>query len=150
VKHRSGDGKIIFLDDYGHHPTEVKAVLAAAREFWNGRIITVFQPHRYSRTLHCKEEFCTAFYQSDILYLVDIYAAGEDPIPGVSSEILAKGIGKAMGSDGRVRYLPDIEAVLPELLLEIKEGDLVICLGAGSITRLADQLRVEWVGLGRG
>lgn len=70
------------VDDYGHHPTEIRATLAAARQVWNGRIIVIFQPHRYTRTKALFDEFLTAFGDADILLVTDIYAAGEEPIPG--------------------------------------------------------------------
>ncbi len=130
----------IIVDDYGHHPTEIAATLAAARSYWNGRIITVFQPHRYSRTLHCQTEFTHAFQDTDILLLTDIYSAGEDPIPGVTGEFLAKQIARATSSSRKVEYVGSLENASKRVHELLAEGDLVICLGAGSITRLPDQL----------
>ena len=84
----------VIIDDYGHHPTEIAATLAAARQYWKGRIVTVFQPHRYTRTLHCRDGFLSAFRNTDELWVTDIYAAGEDPIPGVDSRSLVQDIQK--------------------------------------------------------
>lgn len=128
------------VDDYGHHPTEVLATLAAARQVWKGRIITVFQPHRYSRTLHCRDEFAKAFKDSDVVLLTDIYAAGEDPIEGVSSQSLAEVLRRSSSNPEQIRYSGDLDSTRGEVLKEFKPGDLVLCLGAGSITKLADQL----------
>ncbi len=128
------------VDDYGHHPTEVLATLAAARQVWKGRIITVFQPHRYTRTLHCREDFAKAFKDSDIVLLTDIYAAGEEPIEGVTSESLAEILRRSAAHPEKIRYSGDLEKTRSQVLKEFKPGDLVLCLGAGSITKLAEQL----------
>lgn len=130
----------VLIDDYGHHPTEVAATLAAARTFWPGRIVTVFQPHRYSRTLHCREGFLAAFQNTDVLLLTDIYAAGEDPIDGVSARTLAEEIRRLAPVSQEVVHVGDLAAAKDAVLSRIKPGDLVLCLGAGSITRLPDQL----------
>ena len=128
------------IDDYGHHPTEIAATLEAARAFWPGRIISVFQPHRYSRTLHCREGFLSAFFQSDLVLITDIYAAGEDPIPGISAESLVLDIKKTAQPHQQVMYSGDLNSTC-ELLGELfSENDLLLCLGAGSITRLPDQV----------
>lgn len=130
----------VIVDDYGHHPTEIAATLAAARNYWNGKIVTIFQPHRYSRTLHCRDAFMTAFRHTDVLVLTDIYAAGEDPIPGVSAETLADDIRRASGEKPEVRYIADLGQVQTEILEQFSDGDMILCMGAGSITRLAEQL----------
>ncbi|MBL7714920.1 MAG: UDP-N-acetylmuramate--L-alanine ligase [Bdellovibrionales bacterium] len=131
--------KITVIDDYGHHPTEIQATLAAAKNYWKGRILVVFQPHRYSRTLHCYDQFMKAFTGADRVWITDIYSAGEDPIDGIS--------GKKMVSDLKVKnpsqdffHLSDLENGATEILNEVKSGDLVLCLGAGSITKLPDRL----------
>jgi UDP-N-acetylmuramate--alanine ligase len=127
------------VDDYGHHPTEIVATLGAARQFWPGRIITVFQPHRYSRTLHCEAGFLQAFAGTDVLLVTDIYSAGEDPIEGVSAEALSRKI--SLAAPGlRVEHVGCLESARSRVLSEMRPGDLVLCLGAGSITRLPDQL----------
>ncbi|MCC7440577.1 MAG: UDP-N-acetylmuramate--L-alanine ligase [Bdellovibrionales bacterium] len=133
------------VDDYGHHPTEILATLAVARRFWSGRVITVFQPHRYSRTLNCKEGFMSCFQETDLLLLSDIYAAGEEALPGVHSRELAQEIqSRAALSGGQgpeVRYVGDLEAALDSVVELMDEGDLVLFMGAGSITRLPYRLK---------
>lgn len=131
-------GDIIVLDDYGHHPTEIRATLEAARSVWDRRIIVVFQPHRYTRTRDCFSEFLGAFHQADELVLTGIYSAGEEPIEGVSAERLWEGI----CSHGlrSARFEPSLEK-LPELLLSmVRPGDLVITLGAGNIYTVGEVL----------
>ena len=136
------------VDDYGHHPTEIAATLLAARRYWNsGRVIAVFQPHRYSRTVHCRDAFLGAFRDADVLLMTDIYAAGEDPIDGVTSEALAGDIRRATGGRGVVEYVGDLSAARARVLKLFQPGDLVICLGAGSITRLSDELIVGLKGI---
>jgi UDP-N-acetylmuramate--alanine ligase len=144
IRWRSKKGDSLVVEDYGHHPTEIAATLAAARRLWKGRIVTVFQPHRYSRTLHCHDGFLTAFKESDVLLVSDIYPAGEEPIEGVSAESLAAEIG-AQG-DGKVEYCGDLTKARERILASLKTGDLVLCVGAGSITRLADDLSRELSG----
>jgi UDP-N-acetylmuramate--alanine ligase len=130
---------VTVVDDYGHHPTEVRATLAAAsiagRE---RRVVAVFQPHRYTRTLHLLEEFCTAFNQADKLIVMDIYAAGEKPIPGVTGRALFEGIKKHGHKDAI--YLPDGEAVLGHMATALGKGDLLITLGAGDVWKLGEQI----------
>jgi len=138
VRWQHSEGKQAIVDDYGHHPTEIAATLSAARTFWSGRIVTVFQPHRYSRTLHCRDGFMSAFRQSDVVLITDIYAAGEDPIEGVDAATLAADIKAA--SAGDIRYVGNLDAAKKVIAELFNEGDLVLCLGAGSITRLPDQL----------
>ena len=126
------------VDDYGHHPTELRATLAAARSVHAGRIVVVFQPHRYTRTRDLFDAFAAAFHDADLLVLTEIYAAGEAKIPGVESALLADAI-RARGHRD-VRFVPDLERVVPELLPELRSGDLVLTLGAGSVSRLGPQL----------
>lgn len=128
------------LDDYAHHPTEIAATLSAARNVWKGRIITVFQPHRFSRTQLCMGQFCKAFEQTDVLMLTDIYAAGEDPIQGLDSQVLLKNISKVKKMDQKLMYVGDVGHAKDEVKKMVQPNDLVICLGAGSITKLSDQL----------
>ncbi|SPP63613.1 UDP-N-acetylmuramate--L-alanine ligase [Nitrospira lenta] len=122
---------IMVVDDYGHHPTEVKATLAAAKQGWDRRLVVLFQPHRYSRTRDLIEEFTHAFDQADLLFMTDIYAAGEAPIPGVSGAVLADRI-KAAGHQG-VTFVEKKETLPDQVLPHLQPGDLVVTLGAGDI-----------------
>ncbi|BCR03963.1 UDP-N-acetylmuramate--L-alanine ligase [Desulfuromonas versatilis] len=131
-------GGIMVVDDYGHHPAEIKATLAAARSGWDRRVIAVFQPHRYSRTKALLGDFETAFYQADHLVVTDIYAAGEDPIEGVDAALLASGIAGHGHKD--VRHIADFNAIASHLLAMVREGDIVITLGAGNVWQVGEQL----------
>jgi UDP-N-acetylmuramate--alanine ligase len=135
---RSG---VRIIDDYGHHPTEIEAVLETARQTEPGRIVTVFQPHRYTRTRLCWREFLSCFSKTDELILLPIYAASEEPIDGVTSEALAGAIEGAGGvGTPRVRVASSLEEAARIVSTEVKPGDLILTLGAGSITRLPDLL----------
>jgi UDP-N-acetylmuramate--alanine ligase len=129
---------VLVVDDYGHHPTEIKATLSAARQVWNRRLIVVFQPHRYTRTQYLFKEFLTAFYQTDILILTEIYPAGEDPIAGISAKKLYKGI-KEHGHK-QVLFVPDREEILGHLHSLLKPGDVVLIMGAGDIWQVGEEL----------
>jgi UDP-N-acetylmuramate--alanine ligase len=126
------------VDDYGHHPTEIRATLAAAREQHAGRLVVVFQPHRYTRTRDLFDEFAAAFHDADLLVVTEIYAASEPKLPGVEAAALAEAIRRRGHRD--VRFVSELEAVAPALAPELREGDLVLTLGAGSITRVGPQL----------
>ncbi|MCO5792339.1 MAG: UDP-N-acetylmuramate--L-alanine ligase [Blastomonas sp.] len=126
---------ITIIDDYGHHPVEIRAVLAAAREGVQNRIIAVVQPHRYSRLGDLMDEFQQAFNDADIVYVAPVYAAGEDPVEGVSAEALASGL-KARGHR-QARTISGPEELADLLADEAQDGDMVICLGAGDITKWA-------------
>ena len=130
----SVDG-VTIIDDYGHHPVEIRAVLAAAREGVQNRIIAVVQPHRYSRLGDLMDEFQQAFNDADIVYVAPVYAAGEDPVEGVSAEALASGL-KARGHR-QARTISGPEELADLLAAEAQDGDMVICLGAGDITKWA-------------
>jgi UDP-N-acetylmuramate--alanine ligase len=130
---------VMVVDDYGHHPAEIKATLAAARQGWpERRIVAAFQPHRYSRTHELFSEFVTAFYDADVLILTDVYAAGEQPIEGANAERLSQEIRRHGQKD--VTYIADRELIPEHLAGIVKEGDIVITLGAGSIWQQADAL----------
>jgi UDP-N-acetylmuramate--alanine ligase len=130
---------VLVVDDYGHHPAEIRATLAAAKAGFDRRVITVFQPHRYTRTLHLRQEFLTAFYQADVLLVMDVYAAGESPIPGVSARELADGI--AAHGHREVHYMDgDREGILDFLVEHTRAGDLVMTLGAGDVGQLGAEL----------
>ena len=130
---------VLVVDDYGHHPAEIRATLAAAKAGFDRRVITVFQPHRYSRTQHLWNDFLTAFYQSDVLIVMDIYAAGEAPIPGVHARDLADGI--AAHGHREVLFLGGDRAAIVDYLCEsTRAGDLVLTLGAGDVGLLGGEL----------
>jgi UDP-N-acetylmuramate--alanine ligase len=125
---------ITIIDDYGHHPTEIKATLDAVRTGWNRRLVVVFQPHRYSRTRDLMEEFSTAFYQADCLILTEIYPAGEKPIDGISAERLYEQIRQHGHRD--VRYIAAFEDIIEALLTTVRPRDMVVTLGAGDIGKV--------------
>ncbi len=126
---------VTIIDDYGHHPVEIRAVLAAAREGAQGRVIAVAQPHRYTRLRDHMIDFQQAFNDADIVFISPVYAAGEAPIDGVDSDALVKGI-KERGhrSVGTVFDATDLAAKLAEV---VEPNDMVVCLGAGDITKWA-------------
>jgi UDP-N-acetylmuramate--alanine ligase len=123
------------IDDYGHHPTEIRAVLSAAREGAQGRVIAVVQPHRYTRLRDLMDEFQGAFNDADIVYVAPVYAAGEEPIEGVDAEALVEGL-KQRGHRA-VKAVADLDDLCRNLRDIAARGDMVICLGAGDITKWA-------------
>jgi UDP-N-acetylmuramate--alanine ligase len=129
------------IDDYGHHPVEIAAVLQAARQVASGRVIAVVQPHRYTRLQSLFEEFCRCFNDADVVAVADVYAAGEAPIEGINADTLVQGI-KDRGHRRALKLLgPD---ALPDLLkAEAQPGDLFVCLGAGDITAWANGLEAR-------
>jgi UDP-N-acetylmuramate--alanine ligase len=129
---------ILVVDDYGHHPTEIRTVLATAKEAFQRRTVVVFQPHRYTRVKALFDEFCRAFHQADLLLVTEIYPAGENPIPGITGRGLAEGIEKHGHRD--VRFIEALESVPDVLAEELCEGDLVLTLGAGSVTMTSERL----------
>jgi len=136
---------VLVVDDYGHHPAEIRATLAAAKAGFDRRVITVFQPHRYTRTQHLFREFLTAFYQSDVLIVMDIYPAGEAPIPGVHASELARGI--AAHGHREVLYMDgDRQGIIDYLCETTRSGDLVLTLGAGDVGQLSTDLSARLVG----
>jgi len=126
--------RIALVDDYGHHPAEVEATLNAARRAYEGRILVAFQPHRYTRTESLFEEFTRAFNNADELFLTDIYAAGEKPIPGITSRRLSEAI--AEHGHHPVKYAPDRAQMCADLARAARPGDVVIALGAGDINKI--------------
>jgi UDP-N-acetylmuramate--alanine ligase len=126
------------VDDYGHHPAEIRATLAAARALHPGRIVVVFQPHRYTRTRDLFDDFTTCFNDADRLIVTSIYAAGEDKIPGVESASLVEAV-RAHGHRD-ARFVPELDGVLEALPRELEAGDLVVTLGAGSVSGLGPRL----------
>jgi UDP-N-acetylmuramate--alanine ligase len=122
------------IDDYGHHPTEIKATLAAARQCGFRRVHVVFQPHRYTRTRDLMEEFTRAFADADSLFVLDIYAASEKPIEGVSGEALAEAIREKGGRDSR--YVSSFAEAVSSVSAVAQDGDMILTLGAGSVSQL--------------
>lgn len=130
---------VTVVDDYGHHPTEITATLSAAKDGGGGRrTVVVFQPHRFTRTQELMDEFALCFNNADVLYVLDIYAASENPIPGITAEILTENIKKY--GHKNVQYIGDIENAAEKVVENIQENDLVITLGAGTVTRLSDEI----------
>lgn len=130
---------VLVIDDYGHHPTEIKATLDAVRDGWpDRRLVVAFQPHRYTRTRGLFEEFTTAFHRADLLVMTDIYAASEQPIAGVTSESLLAAI-KQHGQRN-THYHGEITSLSAYLAENVREGDLVLTLGAGNIVLVGEQL----------
>ena len=131
-------GGAILIDDYAHHPTEIRAVLAAAREGAKERVIAVMQPHRYTRLQSLMEEFQNAFNDADVVFVTPVYPAGEEPIDGVDSAALVEGL-RAHGHR-MVRTVDNLDELCRELRDLAAEGDMVICMGAGDITKWAASL----------
>ena len=136
---------VTVVDDYGHHPTEIRATLEAARTLGPRRIWAVFQPHRYTRTQFLMDEFATCFDGCDRVYVLDIYPASETPIPGVTSRRLVERMHE-LGSD-RSRYSESEQTVIEEILSEVRPGDLVLTIGAGSVWKVAETLVEELKGV---
>jgi UDP-N-acetylmuramate--alanine ligase len=135
---------VTIIDDYGHHPVEIAAVLKAARQATKGRIIAVHQPHRYTRLSHLFEEFCTCFNEADVVAIAEVYAAGEDPIAGAGRDDLVAGL--IAHGHRHARALLD-EADLARLVKEqARPGDMVVCLGAGTISTWANALPAKLIG----
>jgi UDP-N-acetylmuramate--alanine ligase len=132
---RGQEGGVTVVDDYGHHPTEIRATLAAARVFSKGRIHVVFQPHRYTRTRDLLDEFAGAFTDADTVFILPIYAASEEPLPGITSELLTSKI-KAP----EAHYVPDFGAAVAAAARTAHPGDLIMTLGAGSVSQLGPQI----------
>jgi len=136
---RGQAGGVTVIDDYAHHPVEIRATLAAAKAGFDQRVVTIFQPHRYTRTYHLREAFLTAFNQADVLIVMDIYPAGEAPIPGVNAADLADAIHAHGHRD--VTYLGhDRARVIDHVINITRPGDLVITLGAGDVSQLGAEL----------
>jgi UDP-N-acetylmuramate--alanine ligase len=132
---------VSIIDDYGHHPVEIAAVLKAARAIVGGRVVAVVQPHRYTRLADLFDGFCTCFNDADTVLVADVYAAGEAPIAGIDREALVAGLGAHGHRDARSLAGP--EALAPTIRELTRPGDMVVCLGAGSITYWANSLPAE-------
>ena len=129
---------VTVIDDYGHHPTEIRATLAAARLCDYKRIHVIFQPHRFSRTDALMDDFAKSFHQADSVYLLDIYAASERPIEGVTSTVLADRMREFGHRDAQ--YVGTIDQALEAVLNAVQPGDLVLTLGAGNVWQAGERL----------
>ena len=132
--------RITLIDDYGHHPAEIRATLEAARGCRYDRLLVLFQPHRYTRTKHLWDEFCCAFNQADILVMTDIYAANEPPLAGITGEALAEAV-RAAGHKNVV-FRSSMQEGIEYLLREARPGDAVLTIGAGNVGRALAQLAI--------
>ena len=130
---------IALVDDYGHHPAEVQATLLAARNAYPGRVLVAFQPHRYTRTQQLFDDFTRAFNDADRVFLVDVYAAGETPIPGADSSHLAAAITRH-GHHGTL-YVQNKNGAAELLAQHAEPGDVVIALGAGDINKILPDIK---------
>ena len=135
VKSRVG---VTVIDDYAHHPTEIRATLSAAKGGNFRRIFVIFQPHRYTRTFHLFDDFARAFNLADSVLILDIYPAGENPIEGITTQALIEKI-KSFGHKNAI-YAPDFEMIESYIVATAKDGDAVIVMGAGNVTKLSDIL----------
>ncbi len=127
---------IIYVDDYAHHPTEVRAALQAARSSWNRRIVAAFQPHTYTRTQHLYEQFAASFDDADLVIITDVYPAREKPIEGVSGKLIADAAVKY--GHKNVLYIPTLNELREKLPKILKEGDVFITIGAGNICNVIE------------
>ncbi len=132
---------VAVVDDYGHHPTEIRATLEAARACSRGKVHVVFQPHRYTRTKDLLDEFGSAFAKADTVIVLPIYAASEEPIAGVTAERLADRIKNEAGGP-RVEFVPEFAEAVRAVTAIAREGDLILTLGAGSVSQLGPQILV--------
>ena len=132
---------VTVVDDYGHHPTEIRATLQAARECGYGRVLVLFQPHRYTRTRDLMEEFAGAFGDADAVQVLDIYAASEQPIEGITGEALAAAIREKNG--GRVRYANSMAEAVERLAADARPGEMILTMGAGSVSQAGPMLLEE-------
>jgi UDP-N-acetylmuramate--alanine ligase len=129
---------VTVIDDYGHHPTEIRATLAAAQLCRFQRILAVFQPHRYTRTQHLMDEFARSFHQADVVYILDIYAASEQPIEGINSSALAERL-RDFGHRC-VHYTGTVERTAEAVAENVRDKDLVITLGAGNVWQVGERV----------
>jgi len=140
-------GQVMFVDDYGHHPTEVAAMLEAIRDSWpDRRPVVIFQPHRYSRTRDLLDDFAAVLSVAEPLFVTEVYAAGEDPIPGADGRAICR----AIRMRGRVEpiFVPDLEQLPALLAATLADGDLVLTLGAGDIGAVAATLPEAMLAIG--
>ncbi|HET57210.1 MAG TPA: UDP-N-acetylmuramate--L-alanine ligase [Deltaproteobacteria bacterium] len=133
---KGSKNNVLVVDDYGHHPTEIRETLKTARQVWSGRLVVVFQPHRYSRTKALLADFAGAFDEADEVILTDIYGAGEKPIPGINASLLRETLERA--GHPRVRYIKTFDEIVATLRRETSPGDTLITLGAGTIWQVGE------------
>jgi len=145
---RGKERDVTVIDDYGHHPTEIRATLDSARLCGFRRIHVLFQPHRYTRTFHLMDEFAGSFHQADTVFVTDIYAASETPIEGVTAEALVERI-RQFGHRN-AEYVGTLERGVVALLQVAQEGDLVLTLGAGSVWQAGDKVLERLMAGGQG
>ena len=126
------------IDDYGHHPAEIRATIGAVRDSWKRPLTVIFQPHRYSRTRDLFEDFLAAFEGADRLVLTEIYPAGEDPIAGISGETLYQAIKRKGHLE--IEFVADKGEIANHLAAKLRAGDIVLTLGAGDIYKVGDAL----------
>jgi UDP-N-acetylmuramate--alanine ligase len=139
MEHKGTVGDITVVDDYGHHPTEIRATLEGIKKAWPARrLVVIFQPHRYTRTKALYQEFRTCFHRADVLLMTDIYAASEEPIEGVNSPWLLEEISRH--GQRQTRYVGDLRQAAAGALALLQPGDLVLTLGAGNIVRAGEEL----------
>lgn len=129
---------VVVVDDYGHHPTEIRLTLATVKTVWPGRLVVIFQPHRYSRTRDLVDDFAHAFDQADVVYVTPVYAAGEAPVPGVSGETLVERIRTA--GHPEVHWMENADGAISRLIPELQPGDRVLTLGAGDVWKMGVEL----------
>ncbi len=134
-------GNIMVVDDYGHHPTEIRATLSAAKEGWKRRTVVVFQPHRYTRVAALMEDFSRSFYQADVLIVTEIYRAGEEPIPGVTGETLAEAV--TLHGHRQTLYAKDLDEAGRLARKALQPGDMLITLGAGDVWKVGERYLKE-------
>ena len=135
---------VTIIDDYGHHPVEIAAVLKAARQATKGRIIAVHQPHRYTRLSSLFEDFCTCFNEADVVAIAEVYAAGEEPIAGASRDDLVAGL--IAHGHRHARAIMDEDDLARLVREQARPGDMVVCLGAGTISSWANGLPAKLQG----
>lgn len=128
---------ITVVDDYGHHPTEIRATLSAVKDSWNKRTVAIFQPHRYTRTKILAKDFGQAFDLADVLIITEIYSAGEKPIPGVSARLIVKNV--MAHKQTEIKFCPTKQEIINFLIQKVQPGDLVITLGAGDIWKVGEE-----------
>jgi UDP-N-acetylmuramate--alanine ligase len=129
---------ISVIDDYGHHPTEIRATLSAARQCGFGKIHVIFQPHRYTRTRDLMDEFATAFEDADTLAVLDVYAASETPIEGITGEVLARRISEK--GQRQASYVSSFADAVASVVAAAQPGDMILTLGAGSVSQLGPMI----------